>query len=301
MEKPWRKKPVNDLSHTLSHTLNYTLPDFTVYLRMNLFFAQLQRESPDVFVDGVRLTSVYGCFPNCIANGGRAYVGERATPDQMHATFSALNDAGLTARLTFTNMYVDEDVLSDPYVCSILDAAESHDVEVILYSDAMDAFLQENHRFKRILSTTREISDIDTLNAALERFDYVVLNYNLNKDYEFLSQVARPERLEVMVNELCTPGCPFRQQHYEHNSQDQRNGTNTPFRGCDLSGVDYRHSESSPTIYTTGELARLRADFGIRYFKIVGRGVGSQMVVDAYLYYLIKPAYHAAVRRMLGV
>lgn len=36
--------------------------------------------------------------------------------------------------------------------------------------------------------------------------------YNLNKDYDFIAQVAHPERLEVMVNELCAPGCPVRKR-----------------------------------------------------------------------------------------
>lgn len=281
--------------------LNYTLPDFTVYLRMNLFFIQLLRTNPEMFIDGVRIDSVYGCFPGCVANGGRAYVGQRATQAQMHEAFAALNAEGVKARLTFTNMFVDDAMLHDEYVCQILDVAAEHDVEAIVYAEEMVAFLRENYAFKLVLSTSREILDADRLNAALEAYDYVVLNYNLNKDYDLLSQVKHPEKLEVMVNELCTPGCPHRQRHYEHNSRDQLAQQNTPFRGCDLSGVDYSHSADSPTIYTNEEIARLRREFGIQYFKIVGRGVSSAMVVDAYLYYLIRPEYYASVRRLLGV
>lgn len=279
----------------------FTLPDFTVYLRMNVFFIQLLRTHPEIFIDDVRIESVYGCFPDCVANGGRAYVGQRYTQKQMQETFATLNAEGVKLRLTFTNMFVDDAVLQDEYVRQILDVAAEYPTEVIVYADAMAEFLRENYDFKLVLSTSREILDVDSLNEALETYDYVVLNYNLNKDYSLLSQVAHPEKLEVMVNELCTPGCPYRQQHYEHNSRDQLAQQNTPFRGCDLSGVDYSHSADSPTIYTNEEIARLRREFGIQYFKIVGRGVSSAMVVDAYLYYLIRPEYHVSVRRLLGV
>lgn len=60
--------------------INYTLPDFTVGLGLNLFFIRLLEQRPALFQDGVRIDSVYGCFPACDLNGGRAFLRERATP-----------------------------------------------------------------------------------------------------------------------------------------------------------------------------------------------------------------------------
>ena len=186
--------------------LNYALPDFASGLQMNLSLIGAWRNDPAMFRGGVRLGSVYGCFPRCRANGGRHHLGLQYPPYRMHAAFAALNDAGVKARLTFTNMFADARALrDDAYVRTILDVASDYDVEVIVYSDEAADYLRRNYPFKLVLSTTREIGDIDALNDALERFDYVVLNYNLNKDYGTLAQVARPERLEVMVNEVCAP------------------------------------------------------------------------------------------------
>jgi hypothetical protein len=57
----------------------------------------------------------------------------------MHATFSALNDAGVKARLTFTHMFIDTHVLrDDAYVRMILDIASNYDVEIIVYSDEVE-------------------------------------------------------------------------------------------------------------------------------------------------------------------
>ena len=282
--------------------LNYALPDFTSNLKMNLRLIESWRKNPTMFRDGVRFGSVYGSFPLCKANGGRQYVGLLPySSNQMHATFTALNEAGVKARLTFTNMFIDGCMLrDDTYIRKILDIASQYDVEVIVYSDEVADYLRENYPFKLVPSTSREITDIDALNDALERYDYVVLNYNLNKDYDFIAQVSHPERLEVMVNELCAPNCPVRQQHYEHESRDQLNGEATLFpEECRRPKADLVDLFSGPIVLSNGEVDALRATYGIRYFKIVGRNRKRENLVDVLLYYLVKPEYHEDVRRLL--
>lgn len=281
--------------------IDYTLPDFTVGLKRNLVFAQLMRDCPQFFFDDVRIQSVYGCFPGCVVNGGRAFVREPYSARQIEATFEALDGQGIAARLTFTNMLVEERHLEDPYFNLILDAAADHGAGVIVYSDLVDAYVRARHpRMERTLSTTREILDAAELNRALEAFDLVVLNYNKNKDLAFLDQVEHPERLEVMANELCNPGCPHRNEHYLHNSRDQLAGTVTEFRRCDLSGRDFfKLAPTSPTILTNDDVRTLHGRYGVPRFKIVGRGVAPDVNLESYLYYLVRPEHRAGLREAL--
>ena len=281
--------------------IDYTLPDFTVGLKRNLVFAQLMRDCPQFFFDDVRIQSVYGCFPGCVVNGGRAFVREPYSARQIEATFEALDGQGIAARLTFTNMLVEERHLEDPYFNLILDVAADHGAGVIVYSDLVDAYVRARHpRMERTLSTTREILDAAELNRALEAFDLVVLNYNKNKDLAFLDQVEHPERLEVMANELCNPGCPHRNEHYLHNSRDQLAGTVTEFRRCDLSGKDFfKLAPTSPTILTNDDVRTLHGRYGVPRFKIVGRGVAPDVNLESYLYYLVRPEHRAGLREAL--
>lgn len=281
--------------------INYTLPDFTVGLKRNLVFAQLMRDCPQFFFDDVRIQSVYGCFPGCVVNGGRAFVREPYSARQIEATFEALDGQGIAARLTFTNMLVEERHLEDPYFNLILDAAADHGAGVIVCSDLVDAYVRARHpRMERTLSTTREILDAAELNRALEEFDLVVLNYNKNKDLAFLDQVEHPERLEVMANELCNPGCPHRNEHYLHNSRDQLAGTVTEFRRCDLSGKDFfKLAPTSPTILTNDDVRTLHERYGVPRFKIVGRGVAPDVNLESYLYYLVRPEHRVGLREAL--
>lgn len=281
--------------------LHFALPDFTYNFQLNLALIKAWNSDPAMFRDGVCFDSVYGCFPQCKANGGRHYLGRQYKPFLIHATFAMLNDMGVKVRLTFTNVFLDRHVLrDDAYVREILDIASNYDVEVIVYSDDVAEYLRQNYPFKLVLSTSRDITDVHLLNDALDRFDYVVLNYNLNKDHDFLAQVAHPERLEVMVNELCAPHCPVRQKHYEHESRDQLNGESTLFcEECGRSKADLADLFDGPIVLSNEEIARLRAEHGIRYFKIVGRKRNRNKLLDVYLYYLVKPEYHEDVRRLL--
>ena len=125
--------------------INYTLPDFTVGLGLNLFFIRLLEQRPALFQDGVRIDSVYGCFPACDLNGGRAFLRERATPRQMEEAFSLLAEHGVKARLTLTNMLADEDDLRDEYLNAMLAIAGRYDAEAIVYADLVGNYVRERY------------------------------------------------------------------------------------------------------------------------------------------------------------
>lgn len=277
----------------------YTLPDFTANLGLNLFFVRLMDENPSWFQDEVCIESLYGCFPGCIMNGGRAFVRERFTRDQVERTFQVIDEYGLRARLTLTNMLVEQEHLEDSYFKIIMDCAQDHAVDAIVYSDVVDAYVRAKHpAMGRILSTTREILEVDALNEALRAYDMVVLNYTKHRDDDFLRRVEEPGRLEVMVNEFCHKGCSHRQEHYLRNSQDQLEGSIRPFACVQPSTTAFFNHESNHPVMLTCEDVRVMHDrYGISHFKIVGRGTSFFTVLEAYVYYLVKPAFRDAVRR----
>ena len=244
---------------------------------------------------------MYGCFPGCIMNGGRYFVGERLTYDRIAATFDAIAEEGLITRLTLTNMLITPDQFEDEYSNMILKAAQGRNVEVIVYLDELDDYITSRYSFRRTLSTTRALSSVDELNTMLARYDMVVLNYNRNKDDTFLKKVSDPTRLEVMPNETCQPNCPLRQQHYIHNSRCQLDNVELPFK-C---SKDYASSKftvppaDSPTLLTNDEVRRLYHTYGIYNYKIVGRSLSVRENLNAYMYYLIRPEYRSVVRMIL--
>ena len=136
----------------------------------------------------------------------------------------------------------------------------------------------------------------------LDRYDMVVLDYNHNKDDSFLKKVSDPSRLEVMPNELCKPGCKARQQHYLAVSQYQLTGE-ADFK---CPNADYYEKagytgriQASPTLLSNDDIRRLNAEYGIRDFKIVGRLHSKDVLLESYVYYLIRPEYRNAMLEII--
>lgn len=280
--------------------INYTLPDFTVNLGLHLFFVRLVRERPDWAREGVGVTSIYGCFPDCIMNGGRAYLRERADAGTIDRTFAILAEYGLTPRLTFTNTQPDEAALADPYFNLIAGTAARYGGEAIVYQDKVGAYLREQYGMPLVLSTTREVADARTFNELASTYDTIVLSYNVHKDPALFGALEHPEKAEIMVNEFCVPNCPHRAEHYAHHSADQREGTLRPFP-CRSNRPDFfAHAPGHPVQFTAEEVAEVASRFQIPSFKIVGRGVAFQTVVEALVYYLLRPEYHEAARALLA-
>lgn len=280
--------------------INYTLPDFTVNLGLNLFFVRLLRERPQMAREGVAVTSLYGCFPDCPMNGGRAYLRERPDAAAMERTFAIMAEYGVVPRLTFTNTDVTEAMLADPYFNAICRAAARFGGEAIVYDDAAGAYLRERYGMPLVLSTTREVTDAATFNELTSTYDAIVLGYNAHKDSAVLGALTAPKKAEIMVNEFCVPACPHRAEHYRHNSADQRDGQMRPFP-CRSGRPDFfDHAPGHPVQFTAEEVAEVHERYGIESFKIVGRGVPFATVLEALVYYLVRPAYHDAVRVLVA-
>ena len=86
--------------------IRYLLPGFTAHLKFNLIIAGMKKTTPELFYDDITFDSMYGNFPGCIMNGGRTITGIPYTYEQIHETFDRIESAGLSIRLTFTNMFI---------------------------------------------------------------------------------------------------------------------------------------------------------------------------------------------------
>lgn len=280
--------------------MRFSLPDFADSFRLNLLFVRFAKENPVLLQDHVSIDSIYGCFPNCLLNGGRAFVRDAYSLEDMDAVFHAFSDFGVTLRLTFTNMLATEQDLRDPYVNEILSLAQRYGGQAIVYADFVGDYIRDNYGLSCVLSTTREINDVDEFNRMTKRYDHVVLNYNYNKDRAFIDRIEDKQKTEVMVNEYCSLGCPRRREHYVHNSTDQVNEVLTPYDcHADKLKVFMRHEPGDPVFFTCDEVKNLWRETGIQNFKIVGRGIPFDVVLESYVYYLVKQEYREDVRAVI--
>ena len=122
----------------------------------------------------------------------------------------------------------------------------------------------------------------------------------MNRNEEVIqSLLPVANKIEILVNEICYPGCQMRAEHYRQESLSQLEFDNRTDFHCPNRSRENRTFEECmkrPAFMSTEEVERY-IEKGFVNFKIVGRGLPQQFVLDSYLYFLVKDEERDFVRR----
>lgn len=170
------------------------------------------------------------------------------------------------------------------------------------YAGLMEQFGKAASGFAFISSTTKRITDLADVKKELEG-DYalVVLDYDLNCDEPTLNALEPyADRLEILVDEICYPHCPKRKEHYADESLMQLTFDKDTRYECTnkMTRPSFAEAMKRPHFIGNDKLP-LYIERGYRNFKIVGRGLPQDMVLESYLYYLVKENERDFIKKQL--
>lgn len=282
-----------------AHKIYWHLPGFCYFRLLNQVLMNLMKDYPDCFREGYCIGSVYGTFPGAIWNGGRAVFGITGK-DDIAAILKIYNSRGIPVRFTWTNSLLEEKHVYDTYCNLIMKLADNGMNQVLVNQPVLEDYIRRNYPdFKLISSTTKRITDVKGLREELDK-DYflVVLDYDLNHNEEVLSAIQdKADRIEILVNEVCYPGCPKRSEHYRQQSRMQLEyDINTSFP-CPNKTRERKFAECKDRpAFISNEQIQQYADQGFVNYKIVGRGMPMDFVKESYLYYLAKDDARSFIR-----
>lgn len=288
-----------------SKKLLFSIPDFFGQFQLNMMLITMMKEHPEYFMDDVVIDSVYGSFPGCIWNSGRAYMGQ-ADYENITGTVGNFNQQGVSVRFTFTNSLVKAEHVGDYYCNAILKACaklvpDGPKNGVNVNANVLARHIKEKYPdYYLMWSTTKVMDSIGYVNE-LSKDRITVLNYNFNNKDEAIDALLYPKNIEVLVNEACIDDCPNRQEHYAAINNLQLIQPSTPFR-CPHGAECYYYYETVPTRHhhITPEMCReYYLPRGINKFKIAGRHDSSINLIENYVIYLCKPEWKDHVRNML--
>ncbi len=268
------------------------LPGICSCRYLNIVLLNLMRQYPEKFRDGYKIASVYGTFPGAIWNGGRSVFGNISEED-IRKIIKAYNDLGVPVRFTWTNSLLEEKHLSDTYCNKIMQIAnEGGYNQVLVNRDCLEEYLRKEYpSFKVISSTTKRMVDLQGIKEELEKdYHLVVLDYDLNHDEEVLKELEPyAGKLEILVNEICYPKCPMRKQHYRDESRAQLENDRASHFQCPNKSTPRVFSECKKRpAFISNEQIGDYIERGYVNFKIVGRGLTPDFVLESYLYFLVK-------------
>ena len=283
-------------------TAHFHLPGLFEFYDLYKAFLPLYRNHREWFYDWCDIASIYGSPSDCLWGGGRVGFGEADAED----VFELMKEFGISSRLTFSNSLLKEEHLSDKKCNELCRLFEKALVKngVIVYSDLLLDYLKRKFPGFYFVSTTTEVlTDFSDFKMELARndFSFVVPDFRLNIKIEKLEALDEglKNKVEFLCNECCSPFCQERKICYENVSRKNL-GLECSDHHCAAQDGDkgYRFSSAmkSPLFIGIDDIQNKYLKMGFSNFKIEGRGLGSAMVLEFLLYYLVRPKYQINVR-----
>ena len=203
-------------------------------------------------------------------------------------------------RFTWTNSLLEEKHVYDTYCNLIMELGDNGLNQVLVNTPVLEEYIRREYpRYPLISSTTKRITVLESLQAELDKDYYlVVLDYDLNHDECVLEAIApQAGRVEILVNEVCYPGCAMRAEHYRQQSElqlayDIHTGFPCPNQSTPRS---FAECMERPAFITNEQIGGY-IDRGFCNFKIAGRGMPQDYVEESYLYFLVKEEHRDFIR-----
>ena len=285
-----------------SRTAFYHLPGLFEFYELYRLFLPLYRTHREYFYPWCAIGSIYGAPADCLWGGGRAGFGDAAPKEVL----ALLEEYGISARLTFSNSLLQPEHLADRKCNKLCALLENGRVQngVIVHSDLLLNYLKTQYPgLYFVSSTTKVLTEFSQLRQEVYRpdFHYVVPDFRLNKAFSQLDTLSQPQKdkLEFLCNECCWFGCRDRRRCYENVSRKNL-GEPCSDHHCKAPGAQegYRFSKAmqNPGFIGVQDILATYLPKGFTNFKIEGRSLGSALVLEFLLYYMVKPEYQIHVR-----
>ena len=282
----------------------YHLPGLFEFYELYRAFLPLWRGHREYFYDWCEIGSVYGAPADRIWGGGRVGFGD----NDPQKVLTLMQEYSISARLTFSNSLVREEHLSDKK-CNGLCAAfeKAGNSGVIVHSDLLLNDLKRKYPgLYFVSSTTKVLTDFRDFENELNRddFRYVVPDFRLNTAFDQLDALStlQKDKVEFLCNECCWFDCYDRAACYENVSRKCL-GENCPDHICVAPDGEqgYRFSQAmqNPAFIGIDDIQNTYLPMGFSHFKIEGRGLGSALILEFLLYYMVKPECHLPVREAI--
>lgn len=282
----------------------FHLPGLFEFYDFYKVFLPLYFSRREYFYDWCSIGSVYGAPSDCIWSGGRFGGGDA---DDAEEILSFFNGYGISARLTFSNSQLREEHLSDRKcgrLCNIFESKGKVQNGVIVHSDILLEHLKRNYGgLYFVSSTTKVLTDFQEFRDELDRdeFRYVVPDFRLNRQFGLLNGLSADEKgkVEFLCNECCWTGCTERRECYENVSR-RILGESCPEHRCSAphgnEGYRFSRAMENPQFIGKNDIFEKYLPDGFTNFKLEGRGLGTAVLLEFLLYYMVKPEYHIHVR-----
>jgi collagenase-like PrtC family protease len=283
----------------MSNKAYFHLPGLFAFSPLYRTFLYLYKTEREKFNDWVEIGSVFGAPRMACWGGGRIPPKSENTAEEI-ANF--MKEYGISCRLTFSNNQIEEKHLWDVFCNYLLKLFYWDGNSIIINSPILEKYIREKFpRYNFISSTTKCLNQKDSAVQELNNnYDMIVLDYNFNKNLEFLQSLPNKDKCELLINPVCAPHCPRRKDHYIFMSKVllHEQSWHDDFE-CPYQAAKFFQAQKNPLFISVDDIRHVYMPMGFKNFKIEGRTTGWDDLIEILLYYLIKPEYQLEIRERL--
>lgn len=279
--------------------INFCLPNLCGnYLwKLNIFIIQFLKSNPSYFYPNISINTVYGNFPNIPLGGDIIQTGENYSLKEIIDIINSFNQHNkVNIRLMCDNLFLENNDIQNDFISNLLIFLLSNSNNQISISNInLENYIKENFKgFQYVSSFVNCLNnDLNSINENTLKYDIVCLNYNKNNNFDFLSKIKEPNKIEITLN----PYNMFDYEYYENISK------------CQLGIIDYKYSyndnfykllkSNNNYFINVEDLYNKYYNIGFRNFRIDGRQTKIIDLIESYLYYLILPEHIDEVRNYI--
>lgn len=282
----------------MSKKIHFYVPDFYKNGPLYMLLSDFLIHMPQWFYDDFDIAAAYGSFPNCIWNGGRTSF-DFVNRQIMDKIVEELNKRNIAVRYTFTNPLLEEKHLSDTFANICLECANNGKNEVLVNTQIIEDYIRKNYPdYKIISSTTKCLKTIKEVEEELDKDYYlVVLDSSLNNDPNIFN-IAKKDRLEILVDHACKVDCPNRERHYIETGKHQLE-FRTPNIDCPHVHATFEEIMQRQHSITRERMQEQFIPGGFQHFKLDGRSFLPEKLVDSLLYFMVLPEFRVKMKEII--
>ena len=273
--------------------INFAIPGLDNHFHIFQQLIQIKKDFPYMFYEDININAFYGNFHYCIWDGGRVFHAyHQKTSNEVYEISNFLKNNGISLRLIFTNPVVEKKHLDDRFCNLVAEMCEHENNEIVINSPLLEDYLRNKYPKYGFISSTTKCNNKDSSFEELNKnYKYICLDYNLNKNYNFLESIPKEQRnkIEFLVNAICPPGCPNRKRHYDLNGYSHLNLVKQYSIDCGIK----ENTLAATTInfknnIQINEIYNYYINEGYNNFKIESRSLPDFELVGNFARYLIK-------------
>lgn len=274
------------------NNINYVMP----FLFCNDLFIPLLDRLLANEINPVKI--VYGTV-RCVWSGGRISLLDIPNPHRIEKYLKRVKTYNLIPTFTFTNPFLDEELLKDEFCNNILDIAYSLGCNFLVSTDLLYNHIKSRYKDAHLVCSivrvhsfleknNYSIDETAFYNEMLDKNDLVVVRpeyvfENIENLDKLINDIGR---IEVIVNHECQYGCKNPMIHYRTDYDvEMRKITMTEYVER-MKPICPLNKPGSYTAVFNDEMIDKLVQMGVKYYKVRGRTCSfDRLFNDLYIYF----------------